>query len=93
MSKSFANPVIAAIVSVLLTTLIAVISFGYSLPSRTEVHSMIQNESPYLADRRLLMESMQRSEEKLDRLTREIEGLKVEQAKILARLERKGQGQ
>jgi tRNA(Phe) wybutosine-synthesizing methylase Tyw3 len=83
MTFKWNDPVIvAAVIGVMLTVSWNVVPFGFSVPTRIEVKQMIEEESPYLKDRKLLIDTLQRNEEKLDKLTAEVEELKIEQAKI-----------
>lgn len=86
-TRAFNHPaVIAAVISVSLGVLIKLVPFGFSVPTRAEVRQIVQTESPYLEDRKLLLDSLQRNEQKLDRLSEAVQELKIENAKIAARL-------
>lgn len=63
------------------------LTWGQHSITRAQVTEMIKVESPYIEDRRALQELLHQNSGSLERLSRAVEELKIEQARLVEKLE------
>ncbi len=76
-----------ALLGIVVTGASAWMVFDQGVVSREEVSQMIERESPYLADRLVLRETLQANSETLRRVAADVNAIKVEQARLGERVE------
>jgi hypothetical protein len=61
--------------------------FGQRAVGREEVAQMIAVQSPYLEDRKSIAEALEANNRILDRIAADVQSLKVEQARLIERID------
>lgn len=86
--EAFWKTIAVTLLGALVTGASAWLVFGQGAVTREEAARMVVEQSPYIADRKLILETLATNSRVLEKVSENVNAIKIEQVRLSERLER-----